>query len=95
MIGVSRDFQHLQLEISTQRCEEVVALCRGSHSGRLVQGGILRERLVIGFHVPSFAIDCGDLVVSEVEIAGDQIQDTHTFVKTCLARWSGKFTPSW
>jgi hypothetical protein len=32
------------------------------------QSSILLERLVIGFHIPSFAIECGDLVVGEFKV---------------------------
>jgi hypothetical protein len=38
---------------------------------------------MVRFHVPSFAIDCGDLVIREVRIAGDQIQDTHAAISVC------------
>lgn len=42
---------------------------------------------MVGFHAPSFAIERGDLVVSKVEVAGNQIEDTAAaifVVKTCL-----------
>jgi len=83
MIGFGRDFQHLQFDVGAQGSKEMVGLSGDSFGGRLGQGSILLEGLVIGFHVPSFAIESGDGVVSEVEITGDQIQDTDTAIFVC------------
>jgi hypothetical protein len=74
----------------------VIALRRDRFGGRLGQGGILLERFVIRFHVPSFAIASGDPVVRKVEVAGDQIQDTETVVCVCedlLDQVEGEITP--
>ena len=75
----------------------MVALRRDRFGGRLRQRSILLKRLVVRFHVPSFAIDCGDAVVREVEVTGDQIQDTDATVSVCedlLDQMEGKSTPS-
>ena len=76
MVGTGRHFEHFELDISPQRSKEVIALRGDRFGGRLGQRCILLEGFVIGFHGPSFAIAGGDPVVSEVETAGDQIQDT-------------------
>ncbi len=77
MIGFGRNFEHLQFDIGAQRRKEMVALCGDGLGGRLGQRSILLERLMVGFHVPPFFVDCGNAVVSQVEITGDQIQDTN------------------
>ena len=74
MVGFGRHFQHFQLDVGTQGCKNMVALRGDGSGGRLGQGSILLERLMIRFHVPSFAIDCGTAVVDEFEVAGDQIE---------------------
>jgi hypothetical protein len=79
MVGLGGNFQHFQLDIGTQRRKEMVTLrglrghCLG---GRFGQRRILLERFMIRFHVPSFAIACGDPIVSEFEITGDQMEPT-------------------
>ena len=70
MIDFSGPFQHLQFDVGAQRSKDMIALCGHSFGGRLRQRRILLERFVIGFHVPSFAIDCGDtFVVGQRQLA--------------------------
>ena len=83
MVGLGSHCQHLQFNIGTQDREEMVAL-RGHCLGRRFgQGDVLLERLVMGFHFPSFAIAGGDFVVGEVEITGDQIQNNDAAIPVC------------
>jgi hypothetical protein len=61
----------------------MVALGGDGFGGRERQGSILLERFMIRFHMPSFAIASGDAVVSEFEVAGDQIEDTDAAIFVC------------
>jgi hypothetical protein len=47
------------------------------------QGSILLERLMVRFHMPSFAIAGGDAAVGEVEVTGDQIEDADSAIFVC------------
>ncbi len=75
MVDVSADFEHFQLDVSTQRGRQMVALGGDGFGRRERQGCILLEGFMVGFHAPSFAIKSGDLVVSKVEVAGTHIVD--------------------
>ncbi|MCC6300356.1 MAG: hypothetical protein IT314_13765 [Anaerolineales bacterium] len=55
-------FEQFQFDIPAQGGEEMVGLGCDRLGRRLLQRSILFERLVIGFHIPSFLVECGDPV---------------------------------
>ena len=61
----------------------MISLGGDSLSGRLFKGSILLEGFMIGFHVPSFAIDSGDILEGQGGIAGHQIQNTDAAIFVC------------
>ena len=96
MIGFRGHFQHLQFDVGAHRSKDMVTLCGDRFGRRLRQRRILFERFVIGFHVPSFAIDCGDTVVSKFEVTGDQIESTGAAISVyedLLDQMKGKIHP--
>lgn len=73
MIEFGVAFEQFEFDVTTQGRKEMGGLGRHGLRGRLLQRGILLERLVRGFHVPSFVIDGGHPVTIHGGLAGDQI----------------------
>src|SRR5713226_651565 len=67
----------------TQRSEEMIGLSDHSLSRRFGQRGILLQRLVIAFHVPSFLIAGGAVGEGQGGIAGDHIQHPCAAILVC------------
>jgi hypothetical protein len=73
MIQLRPAFQHFQLDIAAQRAKHMIDLRGDRVRRRLLQRGVLLQRFVIRFHVPSCAIDSGHGVRPEGGITGHQI----------------------
>jgi hypothetical protein len=61
----------------------MIGLSRDSLGRRFFQGSVLFERFMIGFHVPSFAIESGHLVGGQGRIAGHEILNSGAGVFVC------------
>lgn len=83
MIEFGRFTQPFEFDVSTQGSKQMVGLGGDGLSRRFFGGGILFERFMIGFDVPSFTIDSRDLVSGEGRIAGHQILNTRTAIFVC------------
>ena len=69
MIELGLSLDQFELDVATQRAEEMVGLCGYGLGWRPFKRGILFERLVIRLHVPPFAVDCGQAVIGQRRIA--------------------------
>lgn len=66
MIEFGIAFEQFEFDVTAQSCKEMIGLSGHGLGEWLLQRSILFERLVIGFHVPSFLISRIQLLARRV-----------------------------